>query len=211
MRRKRNLTSSERWELGLFMTMMIVGCLCFAVLLNLKSIPRLFAVFSTNSNSPVFAPILPKSDVFPAVSAPTQTTNNSLNLMPQAFPVGDSFVNNLLPTKPALPQSRFSVVHPEPELRTFNGHKYRLSKVMRLRVTAYAPDIRCTWPYPGTTTASGLSVKTNRGHLVAADTQIIPMHAVVAVPGYGDGNPVPVLDRGGAIKGPAAGFTDADV
>jgi 3D (Asp-Asp-Asp) domain-containing protein len=44
-------------------------------------------------------------------------------------------------------------------------------------------------------------VKTNRGRLVAADTNLIPMHALVSVPGYSSGAPVPVLDRGGAIKG----------
>jgi 3D (Asp-Asp-Asp) domain-containing protein len=90
---------------------------------------------------------------------------------------------------------------PVQDIRYYNGRKYRYVRTLKLRVTAYAPDARCCWPYPGTTTASGLSVKTNRGRLVAADTNLIPMHALVSVPGYSSGAPVPVLDRGGAIKG----------
>jgi 3D (Asp-Asp-Asp) domain-containing protein len=94
-----------------------------------------------------------------------------------------------LPRKPAV------------ETRTYAGKQYRYIKTLKLRVTAYAPDPRCTWPYPGTTTASGLSVKTNGGRLVAADTSVIPMYSLVSVPGYAGGGGVPVLDRGQAIKG----------
>ena len=46
------------------------------------------------------------------------------------------------------------------------------------------------------------AVRENKSwRLVAADTNLIPMHALVSVPGYANGSPVPVLDRGGAIKG----------
>jgi 3D (Asp-Asp-Asp) domain-containing protein len=72
---------------------------------------------------------------------------------------------------------------------------------LRLVVTSYAPDRFCCWPYPGTTTASGKSVWTNDGHLVAADTNLIPFGMMVRVPGYDHDRPVPVLDRGGAIQG----------
>src|SRR5207244_1239031 len=64
-----------------------------------------------------------------------------------------------------------------------------------------APDPRCCWPYAGTTTASGQPVTTNGGKLVAADTGVIPMYSLVSVPGYAGTAGVPVLDRGGAIKG----------
>ena len=33
------------------------------------------------------------------------------------------------------------------------------------------------------------------------DTNVIPMYSLVVVPGYAGGAAVPVLDRGGAIKG----------
>ncbi len=83
----------------------------------------------------------------------------------------------------------------------FHGRKYVYWKTLLMRVTSYAPDRRCCWPFAGTTTASGASVHTNDGHLVAADTHIIPFHCLVSVPGYDNSRPVPVLDRGGAIRG----------
>ena len=83
----------------------------------------------------------------------------------------------------------------------FHGRRYVYWKTLLMRVTSYAPDRRCCWPFAGTTTASGASVHTNAGRLVAADTQIIPFHCLVSVPGYDHSRPVPVLDRGGAIRG----------
>ena len=88
-----------------------------------------------------------------------------------------------------------------PDIRVYRGKQYRFAKTLSLRVTAYAPDPRCTFPYDGTTTASGLPVTTNGGHLVASDSAVIPLHWLVIVPGYDGGRAVPVLDRGGAIKG----------
>jgi 3D (Asp-Asp-Asp) domain-containing protein len=37
--------------------------------------------------------------------------------------------------------------------------------------------------------------------LVAADTDVLPFGTLVSIPGYNNGRPVPVLDRGGAIRG----------
>ena len=37
--------------------------------------------------------------------------------------------------------------------------------------------------------------------LVAADTRLLPFGSIITVPGYNGGRPVPVLDRGGLIKG----------
>jgi 3D (Asp-Asp-Asp) domain-containing protein len=37
--------------------------------------------------------------------------------------------------------------------------------------------------------------------MVAADRALMPFGTLVSVPGYHGGMPVPVLDRGGAIKG----------
>lgn len=177
--------------------MLVVGCLCLTALLNGNNLPRLFA-FATPT----------AADQPPLVlDPPAQST--PMPLLQTAPPI------SLNPVAPALPVlSRQPAVEPPqpaprlvpakkaaPDVRYYAGHKYIYSKTIRLRVTAYAPDIRCTWPYPGTTTASGLSVKTNRGRLVAADPRLIPLHSLVAVPGYASGAPVPVLDTGGAIKG----------
>jgi 3D (Asp-Asp-Asp) domain-containing protein len=38
-------------------------------------------------------------------------------------------------------------------------------------------------------------------NLVAADSRVLPLGSMVSIPGYDEGRIVPVLDRGGAIKG----------
>ena len=83
----------------------------------------------------------------------------------------------------------------------YGGRRYVYWRTLRMRVTSYAPDRRCCRPYSGRITASGASVHTNGGHLVAADTALIPFHDLVRVPGYDGDKPVPVLDRGSAIRG----------
>ncbi len=84
---------------------------------------------------------------------------------------------------------------------TFAGRPLRIVKAMSMEVTAYSPDARSCGIWADGYTASGKSVETNGGFLVAADTKLLPFGTLVAIPGYNDGKPVPVLDRGGAIKG----------
>lgn len=90
----------------------------------------------------------------------------------------------------------------DPEtLRWFNGRPVRPARTMSMLVTAYSPDaISCGESADGIT-ASGYSVWTNGMKLVAADTNLLPFGTLISVPGYDDANVVPVLDRGGAIKG----------
>lgn len=93
------------------------------------------------------------------------------------------------------------VVRPADATPTFNGRPIRKVRTIPMLVTAYSPDERSC---PGTAdgiTASGYSVWTNDMKLVAADTDLLPFNSIVTVPGYNAGQPVPVLDRGGAIKG----------
>ena len=72
---------------------------------------------------------------------------------------------------------------------------------MRVRASAFCPCKKCTNKSPGDVgygvTASGRTVTANGGRFVAADRSI-PFGTMIDVPGYGV---VPVLDRGGAIKG----------
>ena len=68
-------------------------------------------------------------------------------------------------------------------------------------VTAYSPDARSCGKFADNITASGYSVWTNGMKLAAADTRLLPFGSILTVTGYNDGQPVPVLDRGGAIKG----------
>ena len=69
-----------------------------------------------------------------------------------------------------------------------------------MKVTAYCPCSKCCSRWADGITASGKPVTFNGGRFVAAD-RTIPFGTLVTVPGYADGEPVPVLDRGGAISG----------
>lgn len=86
------------------------------------------------------------------------------------------------------------------DLRWYNGRPVRPVRTMMMTVTAYSPDARSCGAFADGVTASGYSVLTNGGHLAAADTRVLPFGSMISVPGYDDGNVVPVLDRGGAIK-----------
>ncbi len=87
------------------------------------------------------------------------------------------------------------------EIRWFNGRPIRPAKQMTMKVTAYSPDKRSCGRFADGITASGYSVWTNGMKLVAADTRLLPMGSMISIPGYHGGNVVPVLDRGGRIKG----------
>lgn len=84
---------------------------------------------------------------------------------------------------------------------TFNGRPLRKVRTLRMLVTAYSPDERSCGPWADGITASGYSVYTNGMKLAAADTRLLPFGTIITVPGYHGGRPVPVLDRGGKIKG----------
>ncbi len=83
----------------------------------------------------------------------------------------------------------------------FDGRPIRRKRTMNMVVTGYSPDARSCGASADGITASGYSVWTNGMFLVAADTRLLPFGTLVSIPGYNDGQPVPVLDRGGAIKG----------
>lgn len=105
---------------------------------------------------------------------------------------------------PAAPQPATPVVVSqaiEDEAPTFNGRPLRKARTMTMTVTAYSPDERSCGKWADGRTASGYSVWTNGMKLVAADTRLLPFNSIISVPGYHQGKPVPVLDRGGAIKG----------
>jgi 3D (Asp-Asp-Asp) domain-containing protein len=74
-------------------------------------------------------------------------------------------------------------------------------RVMKMEVTAYCPCTKCCGPKAQGITASGKRVSYNGGRFVAADTRLLKFHTKLIIPGYADNQPVPVIDRGGAIKG----------
>lgn len=67
------------------------------------------------------------------------------------------------------------------------------------KVTAYCPCEKCCGEFADGVTASGHKIKEG-DRFVAADKSV-PFRTMLLIPGYNDNKPVPVLDRGGAIKG----------
>ncbi|HYD01765.1 MAG TPA: 3D domain-containing protein [Phycisphaerales bacterium] len=103
------------------------------------------------------------------------------------------------PSAPQIP----SAAEPQHDLsvRWFNGRPVRPAKTISMLVTAYSPDEHSC---PGTAdgiTSSLHHVSTNAHKMVAADSRILPLGSMITIPGYDSGQVVPVLDRGGKIKG----------
>ncbi len=98
-------------------------------------------------------------------------------------------------------QSPSVTVESEALTMTYNGRPLRPVKTIMMTVTAYSPDERSCGKWADGITASGYSVWTNAGKLVAADTRLLPFGTILTVPGYNGSKPVPVLDVGGKIKG----------
>jgi len=90
---------------------------------------------------------------------------------------------------------------PDSNIRYFGGRAVRPVKTIWMTVTAYSPDWRSCGEFADGYTATMKSVWTNGGRLVAADPKVLPMGSMISVPGYADSEVVPVLDKGGAIKG----------
>ena len=74
-------------------------------------------------------------------------------------------------------------------------------KVVWMEVTAYCGCKKCCGSHAQGLTASGKPITYNDGHFVAADKKLFKFGAKLQIPGYADGAPVEVIDRGGAIRG----------
>jgi 3D (Asp-Asp-Asp) domain-containing protein len=85
--------------------------------------------------------------------------------------------------------------------RWFNGRPIRPARTIMMTVTAYSPDARSCGDSADGVTATLHSVWTNGFKLVAADPKILPYGSMLSIAGYDNGQVVPVLDCGGAIKG----------
>lgn len=100
-----------------------------------------------------------------------------------------------------VPAARAGAGRSDPNVRWFNGRPVRPARTMWMTVTAYSPDEKSCGPSACGITASLHSVYTNGMRMAAADTRLLPFGSMITVPGYDSGQIVPVLDRGGAIKG----------
>jgi 3D (Asp-Asp-Asp) domain-containing protein len=74
-------------------------------------------------------------------------------------------------------------------------------RTMLMEVTAYCACKKCCGPRAQGITASGKRVNFNGGRFVAADPKVLKFHTKLLIPGYANGQPVQVIDKGGAIKG----------
>lgn len=74
-------------------------------------------------------------------------------------------------------------------------------RVVWMEVTAYCPCKKCCGPRAHGVTASGYRVTYNNGKFVAADLDRLPFGTRVSIPGYHNGQAVPVIDTGYAIRG----------
>ena len=74
-------------------------------------------------------------------------------------------------------------------------------RTLWMEVTAYCPCKKCCGSHATGITSSGRPITYNGGKFVAADLKLLPYGTRVIVPGYNDGKPVEVIDRGGAIRG----------
>lgn len=89
----------------------------------------------------------------------------------------------------------------DPSIRWFNGRPVRPIKRLVMTVTAYSPDAASCGEYADGMTATLHDVTTNAHRLVAADRRLLPFGSMVSIPGYDQGQIVPVLDCGGRIRG----------
>ncbi|MEX0653630.1 MAG: 3D domain-containing protein [Phycisphaeraceae bacterium] len=105
------------------------------------------------------------------------------------------------PAREPQPVAEVEAASPSQTGPTFDGRPLRPVRRMIMTVTAYSPDEQSCGEWADGWTASGYSVWTNGMKLVAADTSMLPFGTLVSIPGYNNGQPVQVLDRGGAIKG----------
>ncbi len=132
----------------------------------------------------------------PSIMLPPSIAAESLTIHdPLAIAAPDTAISDLA-VEDAEPTAKYP-----PDTRWFDGRPVRPSGTMWMTVTAYSPDERSCGDSADGITSSLHSVWTNGMKLVAADSRILPLGSMITVPGYDDGNIVPVLDRGGAIKG----------
>ncbi|MBI1336847.1 MAG: hypothetical protein GC164_07785 [Phycisphaera sp.] len=160
-------------------------------------------VKASHHTSPIVVPERTPAEQAPAEQTPVkQSIQTQPVVTPAIAQIDEQVVEQ--PQTLAAPQPRLlnAVVNNTPRNTvTFNDRPLRKVKTIRMLVTAYSPDARSCGKWADGRTASGYSVWTNGMKLVAADTKILPFGSIITVPGYHDGKPVPVLDRGGKIKG----------
>ncbi len=135
-----------------------------------------------------------------AVAPPARQVAAPSPAVPQIAPTTRTVVPAPVLAQAPVVASAAKAVAPAP-VATYNKKPLRVARTITMEVTAYCAGSCCCGKFADGITASGRTVRTNGGNLVAADTRVLPFNTVLSIPGYNSGRPVPVLDRGGAIKG----------
>ena len=152
------------------------------------------------------SPIEPDAaELILAMTGTTGTTGTTVSLVSVDVPAPDPLVVVhtvsapivALAPAPLIPEGAIL----DTSIRFFNGRPVRPARTIRMKVTAYSPDEESCGDSADGITSSLHSVWTNASKLVAADSRVLPLGSIISVPGYDSGQIVPVLDRGGAIKG----------
>lgn len=158
--------------------------------------------FSASVHPLAAVELLSTSESATAQNPPVEVPGSIL-AMPESEPTIDA--SEVGPPAPAMAEPwidpKLAKYAADPNVRWFNGRPIRPARTMTMLVTGYSPDERSCGDSADGITATLHSVETNGMRLVAADTRILPFGSLVSIPGYDTGNIVPVLDRGGAIKG----------
>ena len=89
-----------------------------------------------------------------------------------------------------------SAVEVKPATETANSAEWQ---TVRMRVTAYCPCAKCCGEYSDGITACGHKIQA--GDTFAAADKRYPFGTEMIIAGYNNGEPIKVLDRGGAIRG----------
>jgi 3D (Asp-Asp-Asp) domain-containing protein len=138
------------------------------------------------------------AEVEPLMGSPEVALGTpGLRLEPLLAPASDPIADGAESSASAAPAAPAYPV----DTRWFNGRPVRPARTLWMTVTGYSPDERSCGDSADGITSSLHSVWTNGMKLVAADTSVLPLGSMVSLEGYDDGQVVPVLDRGGAIKG----------
>jgi 3D (Asp-Asp-Asp) domain-containing protein len=131
----------------------------------------------------------------PAAAQPEQAPSNPLK-------IADPLVEETtVKSEPAAEITKTEEATQDLSVRWFNGRQVRPARTISMLVTAYSPDEKSCPGSADGITASLHNVSTNAHKMVAADSRILPLGSMITIPGYDTGQIVPVLDRGGKIKG----------
>jgi 3D (Asp-Asp-Asp) domain-containing protein len=163
-----------------FAMVLVIGAASAVVIKEFTSrstSPALAAIDNTNSAPVVHNDVAPLKIADPLVSEPVAAV------------------------EPVVKQAPAPQATQDLSTRWFNGRAIRPAKTINMLVTAYSPDERSCAGTADGITASLHDVNTNAHRLVAADSKVLPLGSMITIPGYDNGQVVPVLDRGGAIKG----------